>query len=76
MTMNETEKEALDIAARVGGSVLPELLGWIADLIKGGHSESEAKEIVRENIQSRRAQYDRERKEDMELLKKKWPEEG
>lgn len=64
--MTENEVKVAEAIARVSGAVVPEVIEWIAELIKSGHSEEEALEII--NIQSRREQYEREKAEDLERL--------
>lgn len=63
----------LGVAGKLAGSLLPELISWIVDLIRKGHSEEEILEIV--NIKSRRAQYEREKLEDEQALEDKWSDD-
>lgn len=65
-------KDAIEVGARL----LPALIEAVASLIKGGHSPEEAEAIVRRDIDSRAAQYERERAEDEDALDAKWGGEG
>ena len=62
-------------AVRVGAQVLPAVVEWIGDLLRGGASEGEAAEMVRRDIQSRRAAYQAARDADMDALDEKWADQ-
>lgn len=63
--------EALQIMDAVG-KVLPSVVGWIGSLIKAGMSAGEAGEVVKRDIESRAAEYERMKAEDVAALRAKW----
>lgn len=54
--------------AKVAIGVVPDVVDWIAALIKGGMDASEAGEVVKRDIKSRRAEYEAAKAEDMAAL--------
>jgi hypothetical protein len=68
-------KSALKTAIRVGSAILPDIVSWVGDLIEAGMSPDEAEEVVKRDIESRRAVYQRERDADLAALDAKWDDE-
>jgi len=58
-------------AIKIAGEVLPDLVEFAVELFKLGFSNEEVKEIVKRDIQSRRAIYETMKAEDREALKRK-----
>lgn len=62
--------------AQLAAQVLPDLIGTIAGLISNGHSPADALKIVRRDIKSRRAEYERMKAEDHAALRAKHHVDG
>lgn len=62
----------LEAAVEIAGAVLPDVIKWILSLIHAGHSPTEAKEIVRRDIQTRQKAYEAARDKDVQALHDKW----
>lgn len=56
---------------RVAAELFPDLVDLIGALVRAGKSPEEARDIVRKDIQSRKAQYDHEKSEDEAALEDK-----
>jgi hypothetical protein len=61
----------IGIAIEVGSKLLPAVIGLVQGLIAAGHSPEEATAIVRRDIESRRAEYERMKAEDVAALNRK-----
>lgn len=58
-------------AIEIGARLAPAVVGLVSSLIQAGKSPAEAEAIVRKDIESRRAEYDKAKAEDMAALEKK-----
>lgn len=53
---------------KLGIDLLPSVVGLVESLVKAGHSPEEAREIVKRDLESRQAEYEREKAEDEQAL--------
>jgi hypothetical protein len=58
-------------AIEIGARLTPAVIGLVQGLIEAGHSPEEAEAIVRKDIESRRAEYQRAKAADVAALERK-----